>query len=90
MRLVLARFLISLCFLYCILAVLLKFLLPYWLSIIQDLEGDTPEKVNTAINASKALESMGLLHIPVMAGIGIGAAVALLIIKIIPRRQSKA
>ena len=88
MRLILVRFLISLCFLYCILAVVLKFLLPYWLNIIQDLERDTPEKVKTAINASKALEGMGLLHIPVIAGIGIGAVVALLIVKIIPKRKS--
>jgi hypothetical protein len=88
MRLMLVRFLISLCFIYCMLAVMLKFLLPYWLTIIQDLEGDTPEKVNTAINLSEALEGMGLLHIPVIAGIGIGAVVALLVIKIIPKRRS--
>jgi hypothetical protein len=88
MRLILVRFLISLCFLYCMLAVALKFILPYWLDIIQDLEGDTPEKVNTAINLSKALEGMGLLHIPVIAGIGIGAVVALFVIRIIPKRQS--
>jgi len=87
MRLILVRFLIPLCFLYCILAILLKFLLPYWLTIMQDLQGDNPEKLNTAIKLSKAQEGMGLFHLPVIAGIGVGAAFALLVIKIIPKQR---
>ncbi len=87
MKLVLLRCLVSLCFLYCILAVVLRFLLPYWLSIFQDLEVEGSDKVNTAIEVTEALEGMGLLHIPVIAGIGIGAVICLFAIRIIPRRQ---
>jgi len=88
MKLVLLRFLISLCFLYCILAVVLRFLLPYWLTVFQNLDEDAPEKVNSVIKLSTALEGMGLLHIPVIAGIGIGAVICLFVVRIIPRRRS--
>ena len=88
MKLMAMRFVISLCFLYCILAVVLRFLLPYWLSIFQDLQVDESDKVHTAIKVSEALEGMGLLHIPVIAGIGIGAVICLFVLRIIPRRRS--
>jgi len=88
MKLILLRFLISLSFIYCIFAVVLRFILPYWIEVMQNLDSDAPEKVNTAAKLSQALENTGLLHIPVIASIGIGATICLLVIRILPRRRS--
>lgn len=87
MKLLLLRFLASLCFIYCIFAVMLKFVLPYWIEVMQDLEVDAPEKVNAVVKLNQALENTGLLHIPVIAGIGIAATICFIVIKIIPKRR---
>jgi hypothetical protein len=45
----LLRLLASLCFVYCIFAVMLRLILPCWLDLLQGLEGHSPEGASTAL-----------------------------------------